>query len=237
MKKPTISANISKQETRKLAVHTLGLMKYDEATALQSDMHDKRMREQIPDTLLLLSHPNVISIGKRGDASDILAPAHVLRQNEVSVVQSSRGGQVTIHTPGQLIGYFIFHLYHKQRAVREFVYMIEQVIMDTLASFLISARHDEKHTGVWVEHKKIASIGISVSGGVTQHGFALNVCNKLKAFRWIVPCGMPQIQVTSMVELCTTLPPMGEVCDAIVQSLTMQRHYCDIIKHTSKPEW
>lgn len=204
---------------------------------LQNELHDKRMKEEVPDTLLLLEHPNVITIGKRGTLSDVLVPAQVREKHSVSVVQTPRGGQVTVHTPGQLIGYFIFHLYHKQRAVRAFIQTVEQIIIDALASFSIHACHDEKHTGVWIENKKIASIGISISGGVTQHGFALNVSNNLDAFRWIVPCGMPNVQVTSMAEILKDTPCMDKVCAAIRETLMTHMRYYDIIKHTNMPEW
>ncbi len=233
MKKPHINA----PEKRTLAVHTLGSVAYQEASALQNKLHTQRLHEEISDTLLLLEHPNVITIGKRGVQSDILAPPSILEQNRVSIAQTPRGGQVTLHTPGQLIGYFIFHLYNKQRAAHAFVHSLEQVLIDALASFSISAHHDEKHTGVWVGGKKIASIGISISRGVTQHGFALNVANNLDAFSWIVPCGMPQVGLTSIASLLKNAPPMNSVCHAIIEALATQMRYCDIIKHTSVPEW
>lgn len=185
-------------EEKTLRVLRVGTLSYEDGLQLQHSLRKQREAEQTDDTLVLLEHPHVITLGTRGVPEDIVADEAMLRTNGVSVSKTSRGGQVTIHSPGQLVGYCIFHLYKKQRALREFIASLENALIDALRDFGISARAGEHDRGVWVDEKKIASIGISVSGGVTMHGFALNVRNDLRAFSWIVPCGIKNARITSI---------------------------------------
>jgi len=176
--------------TRGLTVQRLGLVSYDEAWALQNDLHDKRSRAEIGDTLLLLEHPHVYTIGRRGTHDDVLRP-------DVDVVETDRGGQVTYHGPGQLVGYPIVYLGPAADLVK-YVRRLEDVMIGALATFGIAAGRDDGNTGVWVNNAKIGAIGVRVTRNVTKHGFALNVATDLSYFAGIVPCGITDKGVTSM---------------------------------------
>ena len=221
-----------------LAVRYMGMLAYEKSEALQKELHDKRVAEQIPDTLLLLEHPPVITLGTRGSYNDILADTDTLATHHVHIAKTSRGGQVTLHTPGQLVGYFICNLYRKQRAIRSFIHTIEDILIETMNAFDICAHHGTTDRGVWVCDKKIASIGISVSHGVTQHGFAINVFNDIRSFSWIVPCGMRNASITTMRAETDKALSMTAICDIILDTLITKKGYSDIIKDThTAPEW
>ena len=222
----------STEKTKTLSVSYLGSIEYSKTEDLQVALQNKRIEETIPDTLLLLEHPYVITLGKRGLSSDILAKQKVLKDNKVTIAKTNRGGQVTIHGPGQLVGYCIFHLYRKQRAIREFIYTIEQALIDTLRAFDIHAEHGTEHSGVWVGHKKIAAIGISIAQGVTRHGFALNVNNNLDSFNWIIPCGIHNGSFTSMEKETNRKIEIKEVCDIFVNTLATNAEYSNIVHNT-----
>lgn len=185
---------------RELHVDRLGTVPYAEALALQTDLHARRTRGEIPDTLVLLEHPHVYTIGRRGSADDVLWDAETLRRRGVDVVEADRGGQVTYHGPGQLVGYPIIDLGPGADLVG-YVRRLEDVLIATLARFDISAVRDPANTGVWVGNAKIAAIGVRVTRSVTKHGFALNVSPDLSYFAGIVPCGIFDKGVTSMAEL------------------------------------
>jgi lipoyl(octanoyl) transferase len=176
--------------TRAVTIERLGLVGYREAWALQNELHDKRVAGDIGDTLLLLEHPHVYTIGRRGNHEDVLRP-------DVEVVETDRGGQVTYHGPGQLVGYPIVDLGPGADLVR-YVRRLEDVMIDTLAHFGIMAGRDEGNTGVWVGNAKIGAIGVRVTRNVTKHGFALNVATDLSYFTGIIPCGITDKGVTSM---------------------------------------
>lgn len=208
-----------------LQFYTLGNIEYTQADKIQRDIQKKRQTELVSDSLLLLEHPNVITLGKRGAMSDILVGSNILKEQQVQVVQTDRGGQNTIHAPGQLVGYLIIHLYKKQRALRQFVYNLEQSLINTLKEFGIVAFRHPKHVGVWTDAGKIAAIGISVNYGVTRHGFALNVCTALDVFDWIVPCGIQNAKVTSMSNLLGKKIQMQEVEKCFIKNFVNQNNY------------
>lgn len=218
----------SSMESRKeytLEVQRLGLVEYEKADTYQREIQAKRQQEKIPDTLLLLEHPNVITLGKRGAFTDILVKSDVLKEKKVQVLVTDRGGQNTIHVPGQLVGYLLVHLYKKQRALRQFVHDLEQSLIDTLKHFDIHAYHHDEHVGVWTDAGKIAAIGICVNQGVTRHGFALNVNNNLDIFNLIVPCGITNAKVTSMERELGSKVPMQEVEDVFMKTFVRQKGY------------
>ena len=181
-------------------VADLGLIDYPAALALQRDLHQRVVSGDLPALLLLLQHPHVYTLGRRGAESDILASEHTLRDLNAHVYHTDRGGEVTYHGPGQLVGYPILDLRAAGLGPLAYVRALEKTIISTLAELGIPATAEGRPTGVWVGDAKIAAIGVRVSRGVTMHGFALNVNPDLSYFNHIVPCGMPGASVTSIAE-------------------------------------
>ena len=185
-----------------LDVRDLGTVDYDEALKLQLELVEKRGRESIPDTLLILEHPPVITLGRRAPETDILASRQQLEEGGVKVRRITRGGEATYHGPGQIVGYAIVNLYNHQRQLRRFVERLEQVFVDLLRDhYDIESSGSDEHRGVWVTDQKITAIGIAVSRGITMHGFAFNVCPDLSYYDWIVPCGIRDKGITSLREI------------------------------------
>ena len=177
---------------------SLGLVPYIEAWDVQLRMHREVAEGGRPDTLLLVEHPHVYTLGRRGQEEDILIGAEELARLGVEVHHTDRGGEVTYHGPGQLVGYPILNLRRWGGGPLRYVRALERTLIETLADFGVSAESEGRPTGVWVEDRKIAAIGVKVSRRVTTHGFALNVCPDLSYFDHIVPCGMPGSRVTSL---------------------------------------
>lgn len=184
----------------KCEVRDLGRVGYAEAFELQRELVEKRKQGLIPDQLLIVEHPHVITLGRNGRAEHLLAGEDVLRRAGVTFCHTDRGGDITYHGPGQIVGYPILDLRDWRRDVTAYVRAIEQVLIGTLAEFGIEAGRIEGLTGVWVEGRKVAAIGVHISRWVTSHGFALNWTTDLSYFQYIVPCGLSR-PVTSMAEL------------------------------------
>jgi len=178
-------------------VRDLGRTGYAEAFELQQRLVDQRKRGEVPNQLLFVEHPHVITLGRNGHMEHLLAGEDVLRGAGIEFHETDRGGDITYHGPGQIVGYPIFDLREWKRDVGKYVRAMEQAIIDTLAEFGIDAGRLEKATGVWVGTAKIAAIGVHISRWVTSHGFALNVSTDLRYFQYIVPCGLSK-PVTSM---------------------------------------
>ena len=181
-----------------LHVVSLGLVDYREALDLQHRCADARAADELADTLLLLEHPRCFTKGRRTPPGELPFPPAFYEERGIDVIDVDRGGKVTHHAPGQLVGYPIMRV----ESARAHVARMEQAIVDALADEGLTARgrsHEgAEWTGVWVEDRKIASIGVHVSRGVTTHGFALNVVNDLEPWSWIVPCGLPDVRTTSV---------------------------------------
>jgi len=173
---------------------------FAEAYALQQQLVAQRKQEFIGDQFLIVEHPPVITMGRNGRIENVLAREEMLSRAGISFHRTDRGGDVTYHGPGQIVGYPILDLRRWKRDVVAYVRGLEQVVLDALAEFGISAERVAGSTGVWVSSKKIAAIGVHISRWVTSHGFALNVDTDLSHFRYIVPCGLTK-PVTSMREL------------------------------------
>ena len=188
---------------RTCELRDLGLVGYAEALAIQKDLVEQRKRQLIPDQLLIVEHPHVITLGRNGHTENLLASEEILRRAGIAFHPTDRGGDITYHGPGQIVGYPIFDLREWKRDVVAYVRAIEQVIMDALSEFGIAAERLEGCTGVWVQGKKVAAIGVHISRWVTSHGFALNHTTDLSYFQYIVPCGLTK-PVTSMRELGAT---------------------------------
>lgn len=198
-----------------------GCVPYVEALELQRRIAAERSAGRAPDTLLLLQHPPTITLGVRADPAHILLPADELARRRVAVVQSDRGGDVTYHAPGQIVGYPILKLSQHGGDLGRYVRGVEEVIIRTLAAYGLEGERVPGLTGVWVEggRAKICAIGVRLSAaGVTSHGFALNVCPDLAGFAQIVPCGIGDRAVTSLAQLLGPAVPAEEaVADELLR--------------------
>src|SRR5438477_9253567 len=181
-------------------VRRLGRAGYRETFELQQRLVEQRKRDLIPDQLLLVEHPHTITLGRNGHIKNLLADSTTLEAAGISLHETDRGGDITYHGPGQIVGYPIVDLREWKRDVVAYVRAIEQVIIEALADFGIAAGRVSGMTGVWTKEKKIAAIGVHISRWVTSHGFALNVITDLSYFQYIVPCGLVK-PVTSMAAL------------------------------------
>lgn len=195
----------------------LGRVPYMEAWDIQLRLHKEVAEGVRPDTLLLVEHPHVYTLGRRGQESDILIDTAELAGLGVEVHHTDRGGEVTYHGPGQLVGYPILNLRRWGGGPLKYVRALERVLIETLAEFGVRAESEGHPTGVWVGDRKIAAIGVKVSRRVTTHGFALNVCPDLSYFDHIIPCGMPDAGVTSLsIEVGRTVT-VSEVVPVLVE--------------------
>ena len=179
----------------------LGRIDYSDALAMQEGMVRLRREGKIPDTLLLLEHPHVVTLGSGSDEAHVLVDAAQQELLGLSVHQSTRGGDVTYHGPGQIVGYPVCQLSEEERDAHDYLRRLEEVLIRTVADFGIEAKRHPEYTGVWVGDYKIAAIGVRLTRWITSHGFALNVDPDLSYFDTIVPCGIAEKQVSSMRKL------------------------------------
>ena len=164
----------------------------------QKELFQKRLDGVIPDTLLLLEHPHTYTFGKTADRKNLISSESYLRKNKISVYDIDRGGDVTYHGPGQIVGYAILSLSEWKEDTDKYLRALEDVIIQTCSSFGLSCGRKPKYTGVWIDDRKICAIGIKVSRWITMHGFALNVNTDLSLFNGIIPCGIAGKEVTSL---------------------------------------
>ena len=177
----------------------LGLMDYREAWKLQTDLVDARIKKDVSsDVVLFLEHPAVYTLGRRGGDENLLVSESFLEKSGISVVQVERGGNITYHGPGQLVVYPIMDLQTARIGVVEFVEALEKVMLKTVALWGIKAKRSSANRGIWVGDKKLGSIGVALRKGISFHGLALNVDLDLLPFSWIQPCGLQDVQMTSM---------------------------------------
>jgi lipoyl(octanoyl) transferase len=203
------------EQRRSIEVRYLGIQPYGEALALQRSLVEERRAGRIPDTLLLLEHPHVITLGVRGGRSHLLATPETLAARGVELHESGRGGDITYHGPGQLVGYPILDLKPDRCDIHRYVRNLEEVLIRTVSDYGINARRIAGFTGVWVGNEKIAAIGVRVARWVTSHGFALNVTTDLDYFGLIVPCGLSDRGVTSIGQLRGRPVEAAEVIDRV----------------------
>jgi lipoyl(octanoyl) transferase len=198
----------------------VGQVPYDEAREAQKALEGARQAGEIPDVLLLIEHPPVYTKGRRSDPAELPMGEDWYRMQGIEVTDTDRGGLVTYHGPGQLVGYPIVDLGPYGGDVHEYIRRMERVMISSLGEFDIEAEVIEGLTGVWVggqppEGRKIGSIGVHVNKGVTTHGFAINVNNDLQPFEWIVPCGIEGVQMTSVCRELGAEQGMSEFMDIV----------------------
>lgn len=209
-----ISSNV-----RQLEVRRLGLIGYPEALVLQRELVEERRANRIPDLLLLLQHPPVITLGVRAEIArtNVVVASERLAELGIEVHETGRGGDVTYHGPGQIVGYPIVDLRPDRCDVHKYVRDLEEVMIRTCADYAISAGRIAGLTGTWVGAEKIGAIGIRISRWITSHGFAFNVRTELDHFKLIVPCGISDRGVTSLERATGRTIALEEVEDALVR--------------------
>ena len=203
---------------RTIEVKRLGLVPYEAALELQRQLVEERRAQRVPDQLLLLQHPPVITLGVkvRDDRAHVLAGPDELARQGVELFETGRGGDVTFHGPGQLVGYPILDLNPDRRDVHRYVRDLEEVLIRVASSFGIVATRQPGLTGAWVGNEKLAAIGVRIARWITSHGFALNVTADLRHFDLIVPCGITDKGVTSLERQLGRAVAMDEVESATV---------------------
>jgi len=228
----------------------LGRVPFAEALAIQQQVIAARKQNLIGDTLLLLEHPPVLTLGRNSTRSNILLSDELLGQRGVEVHEINRGGDVTYHGPGQLIGYPIIDLRGDLPGKKgphlgpvDYVRLLEEVLIRTCGEFGVAAQRICRRTGVWtaaVPEKKLAAIGVHVSQGVTSHGFALNVTTDLRDFEWIVPCGIADREVTSLDVEASAAPTMQDALHATARHFGRvfgrQMLWCESLKALLNPQ-
>lgn len=199
-------------------VRNLGFRAYAEALAVQQELHEARKRDEVPDTLLLVEHPHVITLGRGANRANLLADEATRASFGVELFETGRGGDVTYHGPGQLVGYPIIHLALEKQDVRRYVRDLQEVLVRTARDFGVEAEaRGGEHVGVWVGREKLAALGIRISRWVTMHGFAFNVTTDLSYFRLIVPCGIRDYGVTSLAQLTGKQVLLPAVAERVTQ--------------------
>ena len=198
-----------------LDVRRLGRVRYADGLALQERLVEQRKAGAGPDTLLLLEHEPVFTLGRNARQENVLFPAEALRERGFDVFEAGRGGDVTYHGPGQLVAYPILELPHERRDVHRYVRDLEEVMIRLCADYGLPAGRVPGRTGCWVDDDKIGAIGVRISRWVTSHGLAFNVTTDLAPFRLIVPCGISDKGVTSLLKLLGRDVPMDEVMDRL----------------------
>ncbi|MHA2621010.1 MAG: lipoyl(octanoyl) transferase LipB [bacterium JZ-2024 1] len=203
-----------------LKIVCLGKKDYSEVLTLQRRLVDARANRVIPDTLVLVEHHPVITVGRSGQTSHIVASSDVLARNGIAVYEVERGGNVTYHGPGQLVGYPIMMLPGGLRGAVRFLRNLEEVLIQVLHEFGVTGYRRPGMTGVWTDEGKVAAIGVAVRRNVTFHGFALNVDTNLSHFEWIIPCGLAGERVTNLSRLVGHAVPLGEVGKSVIKGFT-----------------
>lgn len=220
-----------------LRVVHAGVIPYGVATGWQNQLHEMRVEGKVPDLLLLLEHPHVYTLGRRFSKEHLLVDEKTLAERGIEVHEADRGGSITYHGPGQLVGYPILDLSRGSRGhpteqpvdAIKYLRQLEEAVIRTVRAFGVIATRREGRTGVWVGNGKLAAIGVNVTRGVTKHGFAINVAPDLDYFTGIVPCGMPDAEPTSLQKLTGTAPELHDVAGAVATNLARVVHRVPIV--------
>jgi lipoyl(octanoyl) transferase len=213
-----------------LDVRRLGLVPYADGLELQRALVEDRKADRIPDTLLLLQHPHVVTIGVKKDGrAHIIATPEQLASRGVEVFETGRGGDVTYHGPGQIVGYPIIDLNPDRRDVHRYVRDLEQVMIQVCADYGLHAGRVKGFSGAWVGDAKIGAIGVRISRWITSHGFAFNVTTDIEFFNLIVPCGIADRGVTSLTQEAGRTPELRDVEDRVVE------HFATVFERSVTP--
>lgn len=202
----------------------------------QRRLQQLRIDQKIPDTLIFVEHDPVYTIGKNGSDLHVIASGEFLKEKGIEVVHVDRGGDVTYHGPGQLVGYPIFDLRQHRQSVSFFMRQLEQVFIETLAEFGLKGRREEGYTGVWIGDEKIAALGVRISRWVTMHGFAFNVNTDLSHYAGIIPCGIFHKGVTSLEKELGRPVDMEAVKEAVLRAFQNVFEFSEVRTGTVEPE-
>ncbi len=198
-----------------LQVERMGVVPYGPMLWLQEARHAEVAERGAPETLFLLEHTPVVTLGKNSSGENVLLPRQLLEARGVELFATGRGGDVTFHGPGQIVGYPIVRLGEGEQDIKRYVWRLEEVLIRTVAEYGVAAQRIDGLRGIWVGNDKIGAIGVRVARWATLHGFALNVATDLDYFRLIVPCGIHDKGVTSLARLLGKAPPLAEVMDKL----------------------
>ena len=204
----------------------LGLVDYQKGLLLQERLLNSRKCGAISDVLLLLQHPSVFTMGRSGIVENIIVPEETLVKEGIPVFHTNRGGDITYHGPGQLVGYPILNLRENGLTVHQYVWDLEEIAIRTLADFGIGGQRISGRRGVWVGKQKICALGLRISREVSMHGFALNVNTNLKYFTYIIPCGITGVSITSVSKLLGHEVEIGEIRENLL------RHFSQVFRLT-----
>ena len=211
---------------KKLDVLDLGLRNYKEVWDLQRKLVYKRISDDIPDSLILVEHFPVITLGRQAKKEEVLVSKSYLSERRISLFQIERGGKATFHGPGQLVAYPIINLALNEKDLHKYLRNLEETVIRLLKKVGVKGERKERYTGVWVKDKKIASIGIAIKKWVTYHGLALNVNVDLSYFSLILPCGMDNKKVTSLEEIFSYPVEMDKVKKLFIKS------FCEVFNYS-----
>jgi lipoyl(octanoyl) transferase len=211
---------------KELIYSDLRIIDYKEAWDLQKEISDLRYKKEISDVLFLLEHPHTYTLGRVADKAHMISTPEYLNDNKISIYEIDRGGDITYHGPGQIVGYPIIDLNLWQKDTHKYLRGLEEVIIRTCAVYGITAIREPKYTGVWVENRKIAAIGIKVSRWITMHGFAFNVNTNLSFFSGIIPCGITDKEVTSLQK------EFGKEFEIAEVKMKLLNHFKNIFEYT-----
>lgn len=217
-------------KNRTLTYCNLGLIDYQECWNLQKEIFNRRYNNEISDVLFLLEHPHTYTLGKIADKNNLISSKKYLDDNKISVYDIDRGGDITYHGPGQIVGYPIINLNEWEKDAHKYLRALEEVLIEVCNEFGLNAERNSSYTGVWIENKKIAAIGIKISRWITMHGFAFNVNTDLSLFQGIIPCGITGKEVTSLQKELGRKLDLNQVKEMIVKKFMKVFNYgsCEI---------
>jgi lipoyl(octanoyl) transferase len=208
----------------------LGFIDYKEAWDIQKEIFSKRVSGEVEDVLLLLEHTNTYTLGKTAHKENLKGSEEYLMDNKISVYDIDRGGDITYHGPGQIVGYPIIDLNNWFKDTHKYLRALEEVIIKTCFEFGLNCERNPKHTGVWIGDRKVAAIGIKVSRWITMHGFAFNVNTDLNLFNGIIPCGIQDKSVTSFKQELNREISIQEVKEKLLNNFSDVFNYNKVIK-------
>ena len=212
----------------------LGLIDYKQAWDLQKEIFDLRLRNEINDTFFLLEHPHTYTLGKVAEKENLISSESQLKELGISVYEIDRGGDITYHGPGQIVGYPIIKLSDWKEDTHQYLRGLEEVIILTCREYGIETERNSKYTGVWIGERKIAAIGIKVSRWITMHGFAFNINTDLSYFGGIIPCGIKDKDVTSLQRELGREINVDEVKEKLIKNFKIVFDYTDFVEKSKE---